>query len=408
MNCKFGTSGIRGPYPESINEEVLFRLGVVLSREFNLVYVGMDIRDSSESLLNSLIKGLLTNKIEVINLGLAPVGALASLSKNSLGVYITASHNPFDHNGFKIFYKGGEVYGDLEKQIENNLNSIIPPESKTLGILKTMDWKWAYKKSLPFLGMGSAKIVLACNGSAKVVLPTLLSELGYELICLNEEIPIEQYDRKIISKKIRETNSDICFLLDADGDRLIVFDENGEEIQKDIQLNLALDFLKPAKPVLTVESSHSSTKIMSDRIITAVGSKNVGSIMMQLNSSFGGEPAGEFIYSSLSYCPDGIATALLFLEILKQGKISNLRKKYEIPKIYREKYLVLDRDRSMEIIKKSIIPYFNNVSLIDGVRIEQSDGFALIRPSGTESLIRLTYENFNDIETVKKIIEESI
>ncbi|MDD5253768.1 MAG: hypothetical protein PHG05_01515 [Candidatus Nanoarchaeia archaeon] len=408
MRYRFGTSGIRGEYPSFINEELLFKLGQVISERFSKVYVGMDSRKSSEFLLQSLIQGLLINDLEVFNFGLAPVGAAALISKKGLTIYITASHNPFSHNGFKIFYDGGEIYGNLEKTIEKELNIPKSISYEERGIVKEINLEPEYVKKLLFLEKGSSKVLLIPNGSSKIILPWILNNLGHRVKVINESYPIEEYDRRKIKRMILENKSHIGILLDCDGDRAVIFDENGDEVQKDVQLNIAIDYLKPNSLVLTVESAKSSSSIIKNTIITKVGSKYVGKVLKETKAEFGGEPAGEFIYPSLSLCPDGIATALLFLKILKKEKISALKNKFKIPAISREKYKVKDKEFIMKKIEKELKKEYKNLNLEDGIRIDSSDGFVLIRPSGTESLIRLTYENFKEINKIKDIISKNI
>ncbi len=424
----FGTSGIRGIYGKEVNEELAVKIGNIFPKE--TVVVARDIRKSGKTLSMALISGILSKGYDVIDIGIAttPTLALASKNMNCDGIMITASHNPPEYNGLKFFFKGGEIPKERELEIAekyknediafcswNKIGKIQKYEDAVLDHIKLI------KKmiDIDLIKKKNPKVVLDCNGPASLIAPKLMEEIGCKVIPINTSI--EKFERasepnkKNLSgllKKVIETGADFGIGYDGDADRAIVVDETGCILPFDVQLALIIEneiagLAGEKKVVTTIEASlivkEAIEKNNAEYAITPVGSIFVSKEMKKDNGIFGGEPCGEYIFKNGVSSPDGILTGAKFAEIFcRCGKFSKLIKKYAQHPIVREKF-ECENSKKYEVVEKikGKINIEGEKRVDDGIRIDQKDGWFLIRASGTEPYIRLTMEYKDD----KKLYE---
>ncbi len=441
----FGTSGIRGIYGKEITEDLASKVGNIFAKEGEKFVIGRDIRNSGRWLFRALSDGILAKGATIIDLGIVPTPtvAFATLKYNCRGIMITASHNPEEFNGLKFIESGKEIDKELEKEIENkykenrvfksNKKGEIIQDEKIVDfhiekILEQIDAK-AVKEKTP-------KIVVDSNGAAAVITPKLLRKLGARVIEINSELngfkrPSEPNDANIgvLKEFVVIKGADFGIAHDGDGDRCIIVDENGETLHFDTQLSIMIENelereKMPIKQTVisTVESSISIREIIEksgNKIeITPVGSTYIGDKMSEVGACFGGEPCGEYVFSYGVHLPDAQMAAAKFTEIFcKKGKFSVLKQKYKQYPILREKFKTQkDKYQVVEKIKKEIELIFKNAKIRndDGIRIDESDGWFLIRASGTEPLIRLTMEYKekdkleNKMNEIRKLIHKNI
>ncbi len=432
----FGTDGVRGKAGEFLNAITALKLAQAAGIYFNSIsttkskkiLLGKDTRRSGYMIENALVSGFTSVGYDVIQIGPMPTPAIAYLTESmrcDAGIMLSASHNPFEDNGIKFFNcKGDKLNSDIEAKIEEifydeKLLATSQVTGMNIGKAKRIDdvigrYIVSIKTSFPkHLSLNSLRIVLDCaNGAAYKVAPTILEELGADLIVLNNEpngLNINDgcgaLHPENLGKVIREYRADIGIALDGDADRLVIVDEKGEVIDGDKLIGALAVFLKnegklPSNCcVATVMSNVALEEYLMKNGIelhrSNVGDKYVLEIMQEKNINFGGEQSGHIIFSDVAKTGDGLASALQVLSlILKSGqKASVALNPFEL---------------SPQILKNINIETKIPLKEITGLE-EMLEGFRtlgirdLIRYSGTENKIRLLLEGDN-----KKILEESM
>lgn len=412
----FGTSGIRGIYGKDITEELATGIAGVFAD--GKLAIGRDIRSSGPSLFKAAVRGAFSSQANIIDLGIVPTPtvALATKKHNCRGIMLTASHNPPEYNGLKLIEHGKEIGKPLEKEITKEYAKWSISDYSQGMITKDHNIINDHKNHVfELVDVGEIerkkpKIVVDCNGAAAVITPYLLTELGCKVISVNASTdgfnrPSEpsKENIKYLSGFVREIGADFAIAHDGDGDRCIIMDDSGEALPFDVQLAMMIEqeIMKSAnkKIVSTVEASLVIREVVEEaggRIeITPVGSTYVGDALEVSGALFGGEPCGEYIYQKGVHVPDAVLAAAKFVEMFAfNGNFSELKKKYKQNYMAREKFKVDDKHKKMEKIKESIAGLNINGKIRDddGVRIDEEDGWFLIRVSGTEPMIRLTME----------------
>ncbi|MEM4137423.1 MAG: hypothetical protein QXF48_01985 [Candidatus Anstonellaceae archaeon] len=437
----FGTSGIRDICPRNLDIGSAFELGQTAAKFSKKIVVGYDGRPTGQMLLNALIAGITQQKSNCLNIGICTTPTLCWYTKitKSLGIMITASHNPLEYNGFKIFQNGLEASAELEKKIEKSLkNTKKRPKYFEVGEIKIED-KQAIQRHFEILKRNfdfakikkeNLKILIDCaNLAASITSVSILEKFGITLIKKNCEIG-KKPDRKIEPNeeslknltKIKE-KFDFAIAHDGDADRAIILDQNANMIGLDVQLAIASEyFLKnfsEKKIVSTIESSLILKEVVkkynAQLYLSAVGSRAVAQLMRKTSAPFGGEPCGEYIFKNSVGCPDGIATALLFCQIyINEGKLSKIKEKYKVYPIKRIKIKVEKEEKKIFMQKIEKLWPFSTKIKIDGLRAEEEWGWILVRPSGTEDYIRITIEAYKEkdleenLERILQVIRDVI
>ncbi len=406
----FGTSGIRGIYGKDITEELALKIGNVFSKD--TLFVARDLRQSGITLSIAVAAGALAAGSDVIDIGIAPTPTLAYAAKKGRGIMVTASHNPPEYNGLKLVENAKEIGKNLEQEVIENYNkpiirsdigdfshhSEVIEEHKQM-ILGMVDRKLIEKKK--------PKIIADCNGAAAVITPYLLSELGCKVVSVNSSLecfnrPSEPNETNLahLLDIVRETGADFGIGHDGDGDRCVIIDEKGSMLPFDVQLAMMIEHelerSSNKRIVSTVEASLAIREVVEKNggeiEITPVGSTYVGESIEKNNALFGGEPCGEYVYGSGVHVPDAPLAVAKFVEIFcEKGKFSELRKRYKENFIAREKFQAKEKHNTVEKVKKSL-NIDGKVRDDDGVRIDEADGWLLVRASGTEPVVRLTLE----------------
>lgn len=419
----FGTSGIRGLYGKEITEELVFLVSNIFAQKS--FAIGRDIRQSGLPLFHAAASGALCNGSEVIDLGIVPTPTVALASKKyAKSMMITASHNPPEYNGIKLIEKTKEISKKEEREIERSYSDKkrkIGPSGKLINDYQMIDEHCEMIKSLvdtKKIESKKPKIVIDCNGAGSTLTPYLLTDLGCKVISLHSSMYFERASEpneknlSALSEMVRTTNSDFGIAHDGDADRCIIVDEMGVVLPLDVQLAIMieneLENSNNKKIASTVESSLLCREIVQKNNgsieITPVGSTNLAECIEKNNAYFGGEPCGEYVYSKGVLTPDGPLAAAKFLEIFaNKGKFSILKKQYKENFVHRDKFVVKDKISSIEKIKNAV-KIDGLVRSDDGLRVDEEDGWFLLRASGTEPLVRLTmeYKEKNKFEKRKK------
>ena len=423
----FGTDGIRGTVnTESLNSEIALKLGLAAGKIFtrgnhkHRVLIGKDTRISGYMLESALESGFTSSGMDVFLTGPIPTPAVAHLTqalRADLGVMITASHNTYEDNGFKLFGPDGYKLTD-EKQTEinelMNRSDIMSLQDKNqIGAARRVDDALSRyiefaKASFPnSMRLDHLKIVLDCaNGAAYKVAPMIFWELGADVIVIGDKPNGRNINQdcgstktKALRKKVKDENADLGIAFDGDGDRLAIIDENGDQVNGDhllamIALSLKKkNLLKNNKVVSTIMANLSLENYFDSidlKLIRAnVGDRYVIEEMLNSGSNFGGEPSGHLIINDFSTTGDAIISSLQVLSLMieENKSISNLTNLF--PLISQKHYEHISDD------KKDISnSHLENLSKEMEEKIG-NEGRVIIRKSGTEPLIRVMIETNN-------------
>ena len=415
----FGTDGIRGTVnTESLNSEIALKLGLAAGKIFtrgnhkHRVLIGKDTRISGYMLESALESGFTSSGMDVFLTGPIPTPAVAHLTqalRADLGVMITASHNTYEDNGFKLFGPDGYKLTD-EKQTEinelMNRSDIMSLQDKNqIGAARRVDDALSRyiefaKASFPnSMRLDHLKIVLDCaNGAAYKVAPMIFWELGADVIVIGDKPNGRNINQdcgstktKALRKKVIDENADLGIAFDGDGDRLAIIDENGDQVNGDhllamIALSLKKkNLLKNNKVVSTIMANLSLENYFDSidlKLIRAnVGDRYVIEEMLNSGSNFGGEPSGHLIINDFSTTGDAIISSLQVLSLMieENKSISNLTNLF--PLISQKHYEHISDD------KKDISnSHLENLSKEMKEKIG-NEGRVIIRKSGTEPLI---------------------
>ncbi|MGF7117894.1 phosphoglucosamine mutase [Methanobacterium oryzae] len=431
----FGTSGIRGKIGIEITLDLITAVGMAaatyIGGKGRKVVIGYDTRTSNKMVENAITAGILQCGSDVIRLGMVPtplVGYAAMKLKADLGIMITASHNPSEYNGIKLWNPTGMAYTqDQERTIEKIVyeKSFQEVSWEDIGNIEDNN-SIIYDYMDDLLDnvniKGNLKVVVDCaSGAGSYISPLVLRKAGCDVITLNcqpdgffpgrmpEPSPANLSE---LMKVVKATGADLGIAHDGDADRMVAIDDGGVMADFDKLLALVSSEIG-GKIVTTVDASFSVDKSMEkvggEVIRTKVGDVHVAEVIVESNASFGGEPSGTWLHPDFCMCPDGILSALKVIEIVeKNGSLSKLLNEIPSYPTIREKVKCenIQKTLIMERVKEELPDKFDNVSdvnFIDGVRISMDDGsWVLIRPSGTEAYIRITLEGKN-MEKAEKI-----
>jgi phosphoglucosamine mutase len=442
----FGTDGVRGVANSELSSELAYQIGrtggFLLTNEIERpkVVVGMDTRISGAMLEGAVSAGLCSSGIDVLYAGVIPTPAIAYLVRKlgaQGGVMISASHNPVEYNGIKFFDQNGyklsdEMEESIEKMIEEGGSEYYPTGS---GVGRKINIENPSELYMEFLtgtiepDLSGIKIAVDCaNGSAYDVAPKLLQRLGATVYVthnfpngLNINVNCGSTYPAVISQFVKDTGADIGLAFDGDADRLIATDENGCLIDGDHIMAICGIYMKNQGRLFdntivgTVMSNMGLGLCLSENNIhlvkTPVGDRYVLEEMKSKSFSLGGEQSGHIIFLDYNTTGDGLLTALQLLRVLKEqnkliSQLSSVMKDY--PQVLlnakvnnANKFNFLDDDRIRFSIEELESEFMGR-------------GRVLIRPSGTEPLVRVMLEGENEFEIrqkatiLKDLIEERL
>ncbi len=423
MTRLFGTNGVRGVVNEDMNTELALNLGMAIGTFFSApLAIGTDTRTSNHMLKNAVVSGLLSTGCVVYDADVSPSPALQYYVKTNEvagGVIITASHNPPEFNGIKVVDGDGtELAREKEKRIEDIFFGRKWKREKwdRIGTVQEVDTIHPYIdaiiSSIDIEKIKKRKftVVLDCgNGAGSSTGPYILSKCGCRVLTLNSNPdgtfpgrnaePLKENVGDLLTA-VKEWKADVGIAYDGDADRAIFVDENGDYIYGDKTLSIVSGYMveKEGGVVVTPVSTSSCVEdFVKEKggsvVYTKVGSPIVARKMIEIQATFGGEENGGLIFPRHQYCRDaGMATAaILEIMTLKKKELSELVG--EIPHYFLVKTKVkCTHEKKEEIMKKFLQMEKNEIDLTDGAKICFDDGWVLVRPSGTEPIIRIYAE----------------
>jgi len=424
----FKAYDIRGIYPDQLDEVTAYLIGraFVEKTSAKTVIVGSDMRLSGPQLKEELIRGIIEQGADVLDIGLMPIDAVyfaVGILKYPAGIMITASHNPKEYNGFKMVVPGIDmIRGQDLLTVVENLPSELPAKK---GQVKSLDILDKYlEHTFSFCDLDKIKsfkvVVDAGNGMAGKVIPLLAKRLPVKVIPLNFELdgnfpahpsnPLLPESQEQISLAVKEQGADFGVIFDGDSDRLFFVDETGRFIPADITLLiLAKEFLT-REPGSSIVYNAICSKIVPEKIIewggrpirAKVGFVNISMAMKQNNAIMGGELAAHYAFRDNAYADSGFIAWLILLQLLSQDgrNLSAIVKDFE--KYFKSPETNLEVHDSQKIISEIKKKYQSGKQdELDGLTVQYNNWWFNIRPSNTEPLLRVTIETDN-----KKLLDE--
>ena len=425
MRKYFGTDGVRGVANTELNCDLAYKLGraggyvLTKGKEKVKVVVGKDTRVSGDMLESALISGLMSVGCDVITVGVVPTPAVAYLTKKyeaDCGVVISASHNPVEYNGIKFFNQDGYKLDDeVEKNIEEYIDDIdkidYHPVGSNVGRKVHMHNGQRdyidYLKSIVNVDFKGLKVVLDCaNGAAYQVAPTVFKELGASVITINSQPDGNNINDKCgsthpksLQQAVVDNKADLGLAYDGDADRLIAVDENGNIVDGDHIMILSAIYLKKKNKlaqntlVVTVMSNIGLTIAAKEYGInlatTKVGDRYVLEEMKKSGYNLGGEQSGHMIFLDYNTTGDGVLSSLVLAQIV----LEESKKLSELASVMTQYPQVLVNARIKNENKNRYMEYPEIKAEIERIEaLLDGCGRVLIRPSGTEPLVRVMLE----------------
>ena len=431
MGKLFGTDGIRGIVGEDLTHELAMKVGeaaayVLGSKKKEItVLVGRDTRISGQMLSSALSAGLMSQGAKVIDLGIVPTPAVSYLVEKygaTMGAMISASHNPSEYNGIKLFNNEGFKLPDAtENEIEKYLLGKAVPTTTKVGTYELCDTAIDdYVNHIVDTSKDinkNLKIVVDCaNGSASTTAPILFDKLGLDVVLMNYEYDGYNINDKAgsthldgLAKQVKKLKADVGIAYDGDADRCLMVDENGELVDGDQIMAISTLALKKDGKLTnntlvgTVMSNLGLVKFCEANGVhfeaTKVGDRYVLEKMLECDYIIGGEQSGHVIFKNFANTGDGELTSIQILNILsKQGvdmsELASVMKRY--PQV-----LI-----NVKVREEAKGQYENDSNVTKAIKeVEKQlngEGRVLIRPSGTEALIRVMIEGLDQDDIDKK------
>ena len=427
MKKLFGTDGVRGRAGKKLNAYTAMRLAMAAGIYFrknsitNKFLIGKDTRRSGYMIENAIVSGLTAVGYDVRQIGPMPTPAISFLTEDmrcDAGIMISASHNPYFDNGIKFFDSfGNKLDVKAEAQIEKIYHDekLIEENQKTefdIGRSKRVDdvigryivhIKNSFPKNLALKGI---RVVLdTANGAAYKVAPTIFSELGADVVTINNtpngsniNLNCGAMHPEILGEEVRKLRADVGFAFDGDADRLVVVDENGDVIDGDKLLGKLATYLnvenrlKGRSMCATVMSNQALEDYLGEHEISlvrsSVGDKHVLEVLGQKDLNFGGEQSGHIILSDYVKTGDALISSLAVMACFLQNQepISQLFNPFELyPQL----------QKNLAVINKIPLEKINGYEEL--IKEIQDEGIrVLIRYSGTENLLRILLEGKDD------------
>lgn len=409
MGKYFGTDGIRGIAFEKLNAELAFKVGLAIGKVVKpkQIVIGTDTRQSNNMLAYSLASGAMSQGVDVLFAGVVSTPMIAYYSEmhQIIGVMITASHNPYYDNGIKVFDKGFKTVDELELKIEAVMDhGPFDVLDKWGNLTLTEEVEKLYLAFYEKLGLKPSKLSIvydSAHGASYQISNKLFNkyhkhthQINNQPDGLNINVECGSTHMEMIANVVKSRKADIGFAFDGDADRCLVVNSKGEVVDGDQMIYLFATYLKAKGElpknhvVLTKMSNPGMLKKLKDNGIsyslTDVGDKYVFKEMNDHGYGLGGEASGHIILNHIMHSGDGVLSALYLLKIIEESGKTLDELLGEI-KLYPLKMI------NIKNVDKGVLKRDSVINLLEDVKkILKDDYLLLVRPSGTEPLIRVT------------------
>ncbi len=427
MSKLFGSSGVRGLVNVVLTPQLACQVGlaVAIHAKAKQAVVGRDTRVSGPMLEDALVAGLMSAGVNVSLLDILPTPAVAYLTKKlgaDVGFMLTASHNPPEYNGIKVFSNNSLSYTDEDQNAVERIvakNQVPPVDWRSIGNAQRTSVANLYIEMLGKVTKLKKTWHLVVDpgcGATHAIAPAALKILGCKIMALNAQadgyFPARSSEPTAqtlvdLAKIVPALDADLGVAFDGDGDRVAFVDEDGAFADLDRTLAAYSAYVTKkhggGTVVTNVEASmcvETMVEKYGGKVIRVrVGDVYVSEAMARLDAVFGGEPCGAWVHPQFHWCPDGPLSATLILKALEEENLSLKEFIAQVPKyvtlrenlVCRNEY----KQRIVADIEKDItdsFPEYTDFSKVDGVRLSLQNGWFLIRASGTEPIVRITVE----------------
>jgi phosphoglucosamine mutase len=380
--------------------------------------VGKDPRTSGDLLVNALIAGLIEAGAEPYRAGMVPTPTLACAASHfDCGLMVTASHNPPEYNGVKMWNQDGSAFdGEQTEEVER----LIADGGRKAAWNEMFDerqWEGAIDEHILTI-MDEVGPVERSTGP---VSPRLFRDLGCDIVTLNAN-PDGRFPGRP-SEPSEANLGDLMSLCrskglagiahDGDGDRMVAVDENGRYVSGDRLLALFASLLQVKDMAAPVDASMVLDDIVGRPIVrTKVGDMFVSEALKKKGLPFGGEPSGTFIFPSVNYCPDGMLAGAYLLKLLDGRPLKDVISSLPVYPSVRDSFSFDPsvRKRVKERLAEEMSSIEGDLTTVDGFRVDLGHGWLLVRLSGTEPRVRLTAEarNQKDLEEIAELARSKV
>ncbi|MFB6142291.1 MAG: phosphoglucosamine mutase [Halorientalis sp.] len=410
----FGTSGIRGPVGEDVTAALALSVGRAVGVDADRVVVGRDPRESGALLTDALAAGLRESGTDVVDLGLAATPTVARAvgwEDADAGVAVTASHNPPQDNGLKLWRPDGRAFDEsrretVSRRVEADESDLRPWDA--LGERTARDAADRHVAALldAVDVADPPRVVVDVGNGAGGVTVDALQELGCAVETLNAQPdgsfpgrpsePTAEHCRSLASL-VAESDAAVGIAHDGDADRMRAVAGDGTFLSGDV--TLALFARAAADPGDRVAVPVDTSLAVADHLAeagvevtrTKVGDVYVAERVAEEGVAFGGEPSGAWIWPG-TLCPDGPLAACKLVELASERPLADRAAEVATYPIRRDSVEVPDKAAVMDRVRDRVAAEYDDVSTLDGVRVDLGDGWFLLRASGTQPLVRVTAE----------------
>ncbi len=433
----FGTSGIRGPVGETVTADLAVNVGRAVATDgASRVLVGRDARESGRFLVDAVAAGLTECGADVVDLGQVATPTLARSIERleaDTGVVVTASHNPPQDNGLKLWMPSGQAFDTARRQrITNHIQAEayeFAAWDATGGRTRETGAIDAHKTALTAVidhaAVEGLEVVVDVGNGVGGLTAAALSALGAQVTTLNAQPdgafpgrPSEPTAESLagLCAQVAHTDADLGVAHDGDADRMLAVDDTGTFVPKDVLFALfarhALEAAGGGQVAAPVDTSLAVDDAVAaaggELLRTKVGDVFVAEAASQPRAVFGGEPSGAWIWPDETLCPDGPLAACRLAELVgSDGPLSAQTDTVETYPIYRDALEVENKQTVMHRVSQSVSNAFDHVDQTDGLRVETDDGWFLIRASGTQPLVRVTAEARTDT-AAQRLCEQAL
>lgn len=436
----FKAYDVRGIYPSELDEEGAYAIGRAYAEHFEPkeIAVGRDMRLSSPSIAEAVIRGASESGADVVDIGMVGTEmvyfAVGELGLDG-GIAVTASHNPKEYTGMKIVRRGALPVGGESGLLEIRDRALAlsdMPGSDPVVSRKVDIYPAFVEKVLSFVDVAAVRplrvVFDAANGMAGAMLPPLLERLPVETVrCFfepdgsfpnHEPNPLLEENREFIVAKVREEGADLGIAFDGDADRCFFVDDTGEFVAGDFVTALLAESILEKEPGATIIYDVRASWAVRDVVERAGGTALANRVghafikhrMREVDAAFAGEVSGHYYFRGFSQADSGTVPALLMLELIsKKGKLLS-----EILAPYRERYFITGEINSrvddVPLKLQELKEHFasqGEISHLDGISITAEDWHLNVRPSNTEPLLRLNLEAL-DRELMERKRDEAL
>jgi len=437
----FGSSGVRGLTNIELTPILACNIAstVAIYSKAKKAVVARDTRVSGGMFEDALVSGLLSCGTDVLLLGIVPTPVLAYTVKSlgaDVGFMLTASHNPPQYNGIKVF-KGDSLSYNSEDQ--GTVERIVSQKNFGLANWRTIGKVTPFDATQTYLELSIKTVSLkkqwqvvvdpGCGATFKIA-PKMLKAIGCKVTTINAQpdgfFPARKSEPTAeslqdLAKVVKTLGADIGIAFDGDGDRVAFVNEAGVFVNFDRSLAAYAAFalkLSSGGVVVTNIEASMCFETMAEKsggkvVRTRVGDIYVSEAIKQQSAVFGGEPCGAWVHPQLHFCPDGLLSAALFLKALETEETSVSEFVVQVPEyITIRKNIACKNEVKYRLVEKLgdalkiVFPKYTNFSTVDGIRLVLKNGWLLVRASGTEPLIRLTIEGESE-EVAKDITQKA-